>query len=212
VLRATGAHRVFGLSAGAIVMLEAALALPAIEKAVIFEPPLAVDGVVPNGWPDQWLPRLDREIGDGNVAAALVTGMKGSQIGPAIFNFMPRWLLERLTRMMVTAEEKNAGPGDVTFTTLAPTLRYDVQLILDTKGAIGRYRDIQAEVLLLGGGKSRPAFLKRVLDALEKVLPRVRRVEFAELGHGASGNSTDPRNGRDARPGLVAQEMRRFFA
>jgi pimeloyl-ACP methyl ester carboxylesterase len=198
VLRATGAHRVFGLSAGAIVMLEAALALPAIEKAVIFEPPLAVDGVVPNGWPDQWLPRLDREIGDGNVAAALVTGMKGSQIGPAIFNFMPRWLLERLTRMMVTAEEKNAGPGDVTFTTLAPTLRYDVQLILDTKGAIGRYRDIQAEVLLLGGGKSRPAFLKRVLDALEKVLPRVRRVEFAELGQ---FHRPEEREGRPAGAG-----------
>jgi hypothetical protein len=87
-----------------------------------------------------------------------------------------------------------------------------VQLIVDTKGALERYRQIQAEVLLLGGSDSRPAWLKRVLDSLEKVLPHVRRVEFAGLGHGASGNTDDPRNGRGARPLLVAEEMRRFFA
>jgi pimeloyl-ACP methyl ester carboxylesterase len=212
LLTKTGAHFVFGLSAGAIVMLEAALALPAIKKAVIFEPPLAVDGVVPTGWPDRWLPRLDREIAQGNVPAALVTGMQGSQIGPPIFNVMPRWLLERLTKMMVAAEEKRANPGDVTFGALAPTLRYDVQVIMDTKGALERYRGIEAEVLLLGGGKSRPPFLRRVLDSLERVLPHVRRVEFAGLGHGAAGNTDDPRSGRGARPELVAQEMRRFFA
>ena len=211
LLSKTGAHFVFGLSAGAIVMLEAALALPAIRKAVIFEPPLAVDGVVPTGWPDKWLPRLDREIAEGNVPAALVTGMQGSQIGPPIFNVMPRWLLERLTTMMVAAEQKKTRPGDVTFGALAPTLHYDVQVILDTKGALERYRGIQADVLLLGGSKSRPPFLKRVLDSLEQALPHVRRVEFAGLGHGASGNTDDPRNGRGARPQLVAQELRRFF-
>jgi len=212
VLTKTGAHDVFGLSAGAIVMLEAALALPAIHKAVIFEPPLAVDGVVPRDWPERWMPRLDREIAQGNMAAALVTGMLAAQIGPPIVNLMPRWLLERLTKMMIASEDQLAKPGDVTFGALARTLHYDVQLILDTKGALERYRRIPAEVLLLGGSKSRPPWLRHVLDSLEKVLPRVRRVEFAGLGHGASGNTDDPRNGSGARPRLVAEEMRRFFA
>ena len=61
-------------------------------------------------------------------------------------------------------------------------------------------------LLLLGGSKS-PAFLKVALDALEKVLPHVTRVEFPGLGHAASWN-TD----RGGQPEPVAQELRRFFA
>jgi pimeloyl-ACP methyl ester carboxylesterase len=212
VLSATDSHLVFGLSAGAIVMLEAARALPGIEKAVIFEPPLAVDGIVPPDWPERWLPRLERELADGDTAAALVTGMLAAQVGPRVFDFMPRWLLERLTAMMIANESKTAKPGDVTFGSLAPTLLSDVQVIVDTKGDLGRYRDVAAEVLLLGGSKSRPPFLRAVLSALERILPHSRRVEFAGLGHAASGNRSDPMNGKTARPDLVAQEMRTFFA
>ena len=68
------------------------------------------------------------------------------------------------------------------------------------------FRAIRAEVLLLGGSKS-PAYLKVALDALEKVLPHVKRIEFSGLNHGASGN-TD----RGGQPERVAQELRRFFA
>ena len=62
-----------------------------------------------------------------------------------------------------------------------------------------------ADVLLLGGSKS-PAYLKAALDALERVLPHARRVEFPGLGHEASGNSD-----RRGQPERVAQELRRFF-
>lgn len=212
LVTATGAERVFGLSAGAIVMLEATRCLPAIRKAVIFEPPLAVDGLVATDWPEAWGPRLDREIAEGRTAAALVTGMRAARLGPPIFELIPRWVLERLTAMMIAREQKSARPDDVTFGALAPTLRYELKLITETKGSLERYRDIASDVLLLGGSKSRPAFLRGVLDALERVLPRVRRVELAGLGHGASGNTGDPMNGKDARPDLVAKEMRRFFA
>jgi pimeloyl-ACP methyl ester carboxylesterase len=40
LLTKTGAHYVFGVSSGAIIWLQAALTLPAIHKAAIFEPPL----------------------------------------------------------------------------------------------------------------------------------------------------------------------------
>ena len=40
----TGAHYIFGLSSGAIIALQATLSLPSIQKAVIYEPPLFVDG------------------------------------------------------------------------------------------------------------------------------------------------------------------------
>jgi hypothetical protein len=72
-------------------------------------------------------------------------------------------------------------------------------------GALESFRALRAEVLLLGGSKS-PAYLTTAVDALEKVLPHVTRVEFPGLGHEASGN-TD----RRGHPERVAEELRRFF-
>jgi hypothetical protein len=65
------------------------------------------------------------------------------------------------------------------------------------------FNSIGAEVLLLGGSKSQ-AFLRVALDALEKTLVHVRRVEFEGLDHLGPSN--------DGKPELVASELRRFFA
>ena len=201
LLRKTGAHYVFGVSSGAIIWLQAALALPTIRKAVIFEPPLPINGSLPT----DFVQRYEREIAQGEVAAALVSAMKGTQMGPPIFNIIPRGLLERLTRTMMASEEKNAGNDDVTMRMLAPTLHYDFQLATEMEGALERFKAIRAEVLLLGGSKS-PAYLKAGLDALQKVLPHVTRVELSGVGHGATGNSN-----RGGRPERVGQVLRQFF-
>ena len=47
LLAKTGAHSVFGLSSGAIICLQAALTLPAIHKAAIYEPPLFMNSSEP---------------------------------------------------------------------------------------------------------------------------------------------------------------------
>lgn len=201
LLAKTGAHDVFGVSSGAIICLEAALALPAIQKAAIFEPPLMVDSPAPTAW----LTRFDREMAQGKVAAAMITGMKGAEMGPPMLNVIPRWLLERMTTMMMASEDKKAAGDDVTMRMLAPTLHYDFQLVVDMAGPLERFRAVHAEVLLLGGSKS-PAYLTRAVDALEKVLPDVERVEFPGLGHEASGNAD-----RRGQPEQVARELRRFF-
>src|SRR5205085_11144454 len=91
----TGAHYVSGVSSGAIIWLQAALTLAAIHKAAIFEPPLSINGSVSTAF----LMRYDKEMAQGKVASALVTGMKGAQMGPPIFNVIPRWLLEQLTNI-----------------------------------------------------------------------------------------------------------------
>jgi len=202
LLAKTGAHDVMGVSSGAIIWLQAALTLPAIRKAVIFEPPLPINGSLPTAF----MQRYDTEIEQGEVAAALVSAMKGTQMGPPIFNVIPRTLLERLTTAMMASEEKKAGSQDVTMRMLAPTLHYDFQLATEVEGALERFKGIRAEVLLLGGSKS-PAYLKAGLDALEKVLPHVTRVELPGLGHGATGN-TD----RGGRPARAAQVLRQFFS
>jgi pimeloyl-ACP methyl ester carboxylesterase len=201
LLTKTGAHHVFGVSSGGIICLQAALTLPAIQKAAIYEPPLFI-----NGAPTAVLARFDQDMAQGKVAAALITGMKGAQMGPPIFNVMPRRLLELLTNMAMKSEDKKGSGGYVPMRALAPAMHYDFQLVVEMSDKLESSRAIRAEVLLLGGSKS-PAYLKVALDALEKVLPHVTRVEFPGLGHAASWN-TD----RGGQPEPVAQELRRYFA
>ena len=64
------------------------------------------------------------------------------------------------------------------------------------------YRQVAADVLLLGGTKS-PQFLKTSLDALELELPNVRRMTLEGLDHLSTAN--------DGKPEVVAGELERFF-
>ena len=201
LLTRTGAGLVFGVSAGGIIALEAALALPAIRQVAVYEPSLMLNGSPSTAF----LARYDQEITAGRLAAALVTGMQGAQMGPAILKLLPRWLLEALTSRMLAAEDKAAAPDDVTIRALAPTLHYDFQLVRASDGALPRYHAIQAQVLLLGGSAS-PAYLQTALTALAQTLPQARHIVFPGLGHGASGN-TD----RGGQPARVAQALREFF-
>lgn len=202
LLDATGARHLLGVSTGAIICLEAALVLPQVDKVVIFEPPLFAAG---DPTPAAVLARFDREMAQGHVPAAMVTAMKGAQLGPAVFNLVPRRILERLTTMAMARDERDTTDGYVPMRALAPTLHHDLRLVAEHSGQFDRYRELRAEVLLLGGGRS-PAYLRRALDALERVLPVSRRVELAGAHHGVTGN----RN-RGGRPERVAQEVRVFF-
>jgi pimeloyl-ACP methyl ester carboxylesterase len=202
----TGAHLVYGVSAGGLICLQAALTLPAIQKIALYEPALLTDGTAHTAW----LTRYDQEMAQGNVAAALVASMKGLELGGPVMNAMPNWLLESLTNATMKSEDKKAKPDDITMRKLAPTLHYDGLLLVEMSGTLERFRAVNAEVLLLGGSKGLP-FLKPSLDALEKVLPHVvKRVEFPGLEHGGSNNPSQTNRG--SKPELVAQELRWFFA
>jgi pimeloyl-ACP methyl ester carboxylesterase len=201
LLTKTGAHYVFGVSSGGIIWLQAALSLSSIHKAAIYEPPLLINGSLPIAW----LTRFDKEMAQGKVASALITAMKGTQMGPPIFNVIPHRLLELLTNMAMKNEDKKAKDYDVTMRMLAPTLHYDFQLVVEMAEKLESFKAIQAEVLLLGGSKS-PAYFKVALDTLEKVLPHVTRIEFPGLGHGGSGNTN-----RGGKPERLAQELLKFF-
>ena len=74
MLDASGAHDVFGLSAGAVIAIETALVRPDITKLALYEPPLSFDGVVHG----QWLPRYERDMAEGRPGAALATVLKGT--------------------------------------------------------------------------------------------------------------------------------------
>ena len=148
-------------------------------------------------------------MAQGKLAAAMVTSMKGLQLGGPVLNVMPDWLLTAFTNMAIKSEDKKARPDDMTMRNFAPTLRYEALLLAEMTGTLQSFRTVGADVLLLGGSKGLP-FLKPSLNALEKVLPHARRVEFAGLDHGGSGDVSKINAG--GQPAVVAPELRRFFA
>jgi pimeloyl-ACP methyl ester carboxylesterase len=202
LLTKTDAHYVFGLSSGAIISLQAALTLPAIHKLAIFEPPLFMNGSLPAAL----IARYEKEMAQGNLAAALITGMKAGQFGPPILNAMPRWLLEWFVRIAMNKEEKQGSDGYPPMRELASTLHYDFQIIHEMSDKLENFKTIPIEVLMLGGSQS-PPYLKRALDHLEKILPHTRRIEFSGLGHAAAWNVD-----RGGQPEPVAQELRQYFS
>ena len=203
LLTETGAHNVFGVSASGLVALEAARTLPAVHKIAVYEPALLT-----SKQRNDWLVRFDKEMAKGDVAAAMVTSMKGLQLAPPIVNIMPTRLLVAATNLALKSEDKKAVAGEITMRMLAPTLHYEGALIAEMTGEAERFRSVRADVLLLGGSKGLRLF-QPGLDALERVLPHARRVVFPGLDHGASADVSS-RN-RGGKPDVVAAELRRFF-
>jgi pimeloyl-ACP methyl ester carboxylesterase len=202
VLDQTGATDVFGVSSGAIICLEAALTQANIRRAAIFEPPLFPDRSTPSAS----LARFDREMDRGRTEAAMITAMKGAEMGPTLMRAVPNRLLEPMVKMAIRSEDKKGTNGYLSMRELAPTLHSDLQIAVEASGDPGHFGEIRAEVLLLGGSKS-PGYLKAALNSVAAVLPAARRVELTGVGHEASWNED-----RGGRPALVAAALREFLA
>jgi pimeloyl-ACP methyl ester carboxylesterase len=201
ILAASGARNVVGVSSGAIIGLHAARKPGRIDRLAAFEPPLSLR----RSDAQAILARLDRELAAGDITGALVTAMQGAKMGPPAVNRMPRWMLRLMTRAMLAREGQPANDGYIPFGTLAPTLHYDFALVAESSESLETFRDVSAEVLLLGGSRS-PAYLLDALASLEPILPRATRVELDGLDHAASWNRD-----RGGDPDVVGQALRTFF-
>ena len=207
VMAAAGAHMAFGVSASGLVVLEAARTLPDVRRVAVYEPALVMDGAKHTAW----LSRFDREMAEGNTAAAMITSMEGLELGPPVFKVIPRRLLTAMTAAAMKREDRAATAGTVTMRQLAPTLHYEGALLAEAAGTVDAFSTVDADVLVLGGTKGLP-FLKSGRDALAKTLPRNRRVELSGLQHGASSDpsATNP-GGKPEIVAQVAREVRAFF-
>jgi pimeloyl-ACP methyl ester carboxylesterase len=208
VMAESGAQMVFGVSAGGLVALEAARALPDVHKVAVYEPALLLD---PNGH-TAWLQRFDEEMTAGKVAAAMVTSMFGLELAPSFLKVIPRRLMVSLTEKMMNSEDKKAAPDAMTMRKLAPTVYYDGVLINEMAGKVDVFREMAADVLLLSGSRGL-RLLTPGCEALAETLPNCRRLEFAGLDHG--GSSDPSATNQKAKPETVAQvaeEVRSFFA
>ncbi len=113
LLDVSGSHNVFGLSSGAIIALQAALTLPAIQKAALYEPPLSIN----HSTPIDWLHRYDQEIAEGRLGSAMVTAIRGTETAPPLLRLVPRFLLDRMldaaTRVGSTRTGSSTSPSAV---------------------------------------------------------------------------------------------------
>ena len=202
LLETTGASRVLGVSSGAIVCLQAAITLPAVRKAVIFEPLLFAERAVPAAL----LARLEGEVAAGRLAAALVTAMKGTRMGPFLLRSLPYWVLEPLISLRMAREDRCARGDDVTLRKLAATLHGDFRIATDAAASIDTYAAITTFDLMLLGCSDSPPYLRYAMTALHAALPRAAFVELEGLNHMAT------RNAKRGSPARVAEAVRPFLA
>ncbi|GAA3650271.1 alpha/beta hydrolase [Nonomuraea antimicrobica] len=194
----TGARLVFGHSSGGLIALQAALTVPAISAVAVYEPALSMYGA----FDLSWIPRFEREMDRGDVAAAMVTFAKGVR-AERLSAAMPRWLFEPALRWYLRRQRRAPGSDEESVAELIPLQRLDVQIFAELSTSDG-YAELRADALLMDGERTPPP-IHRALDALQATLPRAERVVLDGVGHEA------PLDGRGS-PGRVAAELRRFFS
>ncbi|MEO6090157.1 MAG: alpha/beta hydrolase [Umezawaea sp.] len=198
VLERTGAGFVFGLSAGAVISLEAAAELPQIVRLAVYEPPLT-SSAEDTSW--DWLARFDREITAGRLGAALVTAAAGTG-DTSMLTRLPRFLTEPFLNFVITAQAKQSRPDEVPLKDLVHSMHDDAAMVRAMAGRQRTFSRIGATVLLMSGTKS-PCELRDPVGALTGVIAASTVVELAGADHLAATNGERPR--------AVARELRSFF-
>ncbi len=120
-----GASRIFGLSAGAVIAIEATRTRPDITRLALYEPPLSFDGVVHGEWAARFNGLLD-------------AGRPGGALDFAL----------------IRTAGRPTDPGVMSPRELIPTVRYDAQTVNGAEGPLERFTDLQCEILRLGGTRS----------------------------------------------------------
>lgn len=200
ILADTGASRVFGLSSGAVITLEAARTLPRITQAAVYEPPFYADGISRDG-----IRRLDAEIERGDLAAALVDALLVAQTAPALIRILPRPLTRLLAAVVLRLDGRRSGRYTA-LRDLLPGVRYDFNDVGGIDRKIHTFASVGQPMLLLSGTRS-PAFLRQSIRELAGILPRAQHIELDGLDHSSSWNAD-----RGGRPDVVAAPLREFFA
>ncbi len=201
LLERFGAERLWGLSSGGVIALEAALRLPRINRLAVYEPAIfgEANSVRLAGQ------ALVRDLDAGNLPGAMVTAMLKTEMGPRFSRLIPRLLLESMSRGAL--HDPGGGQhGYARVRDLIPPLRHDFELALHATEAAVSFSGIRAKTLLMGGSTSQ-AYLKRGLRRLEAIIPGAVRIELVGLAHASPWNAD-----RGGQPATVAAALRAFFA
>jgi len=180
---AGGSAFVFGHSSGAVLGLDAALALlTKISKLALYEPPFIVDASRPP-MPEDFAQRLGELVAAGRRGDAVAywqTQLGVPAEGIAHMRQSPMW----------------AGLED-----LAPTLPYDATIMGDTQrgdpAPLKQWASVTVPTLVMDGtvmmgSEEAHAFMRSGADALAKTLPQAQRRTLEGQDHGPSDETLVP--------------------
>jgi pimeloyl-ACP methyl ester carboxylesterase len=207
----TGAELVFGPADGGLFALHAAIDLDRVRKVAVYEPLFLL------GHQDdveirrifttlQALIRSGRG-GEGVVFSAAETASRAARDG----NF-PAWLVHALDRLparpagrLIDLLLRLQRPGGdiVAWRDLLVALPPELDLVLATEGTVEQYRHLDADVLLMVGGKTDPMFVATA-EELHRVLPRSTLLRLPGLNHDSAQTY--------GKPDAIAAALRLFFA
>ncbi|ASL48805.1 putative hydrolase (plasmid) [Burkholderia sp. AD24] len=200
LLERTGARNLFGLSSGAMIVLESLRKGLPVERAAVFEPPFYLDGMS-----ERDIQRFNTQVELRQLAAALVTAMGIVRLGPRFPRLVPRWLLQMGAARALRADERRTT-AYAQLSELVPAMRYDFNVVASMNQRLYDLHTVETPVLLMGGDRS-PDYLKSALMTLETRLPNTDSIELADADHSAPWN--DDLKGR---PEQVGQALKNFFA
>lgn len=200
LLEKTGDRFVFGLSSGAMIVLESLRLRLSIDKAIAYEPPFYFAGMA-----HPMIARFNRQIEDGQSAAALATAFRIVGLGPPVMRYVPDLVLRIMTSRLLRSD-KSRGPDPYAgLAELLPAMRYDFADVGGMDGKLMSLRAIQTPLLLLRGDRS-PAYLKAAASAVKAVVQGAELRELEGLDHSGPWNID-----RGGNPEPVARALINFF-
>ncbi|WP_159883504.1 alpha/beta fold hydrolase [Paenibacillus puerhi] len=186
----TGAHYLVGHSFGGFVALEAARNNDKFTRVAAYEPGVSIHGSVPT----DWVASAQKYMAEGKHLNAFVKFVKGFNPDSAK---APDWLLKFILPLMIKKNERQQK-YDLMLTSIREHL--ESAKLNDTHQ---NYRQISADVLLIGGSKTEKTFGK-IIPALSESIPSVETVTINGLDHFGPDNSGQPKE--------VAHRLSAFFS
>jgi len=199
LLEHTGARYLFGLSSGAMIVLEALKVGLPVDRAAVFEPPFYLQGMATH-----LIPRFNRQVERNHFAAALVTAMRIVGLGPKLLRFVPGWILQ-LGAAYSLRNNARHPTSYAPLKELIPAMQYDFNVVATMNERMQSLRTLDMPVLLMGGDKS-PDYLKDAIVALKKIIANAKSVELADADHSGPWNKD-----LHGKPQAVADAMAAFF-
>lgn len=173
ITAAGGSARVFGVSSGAVLSLEAAARHLAIAKLAVYEPPYVVGD--------------DRVRTSPDLADRLSEQIDAGRRGDAARLF----LVEAVEMPPDVVDMIQAGPGWPAMEAVAHTLRYDVAIVGDQSIPADRMAMIATPTLALAGGAS-PEWARNGVAALAAAIPGARHMTLDGQTHAVNPDIVAP--------------------
>ncbi|WP_169946914.1 alpha/beta fold hydrolase [Microbispora sp. H11081] len=189
---ATGARLAFGHSYGGLVVLETARTFPLFDRIAVYEP-----GVSRTPVPTAWMAPFRERLAAGDDYGAFIHFVRGSGGAPDFVARLPHWYLRMVFRVAFRgAAWRRMRP------LLGACLAEHEQLAAH-HGRVAEFADVTVPVLVLVGGRSKPAH-REEYAALAAALPSAVLKTVGGLGHmGPSERGTAPAVAESALPFLL---------